>query len=70
MYSTECNHHSYHLTCQQTSVAAICLYHYDEINNHRRDRDIFLKMRINCCKRCLFALQIIAVKIHMQYYIF
>jgi hypothetical protein len=40
MYSTECNHNSYYLTCQQTAVVAICLYHYDEINNHRRQRHI------------------------------
>ena len=70
MYSTECNDNSHYLTCQQTSVAAICLHHYDDTNSHRKLRDISLKTRINCCKRYLFAIQTIAVTIHIKYYIF
>jgi hypothetical protein len=41
-----------------------------DTDNHRRHRDMTLRNSMNCCSRCLFAIQIMTVTIYILYYTF
>jgi len=52
-------------------VYIIIIHHtfiHSDINNNRRQKDISLKM--NCCNRCLFTIQITTVMIYIRGIIF